>query len=166
MEIDTANARVDNLVANFTDNAEFDNAELVDIRAGYDGTTYTSAGAAVRQIGYDLNELSQNLVGALGKDIVDGLGYEGNKLYLTANGEMVGEPITIVSGGGGGGASNQTYTVTLMNLLDSRVITLTAEDECILEFSYHSIDEDGYDDGPGIGYIYVNNSQIATTSVI
>ena len=68
MEINTANARVDNLVANFTDHAEFDNAELVDIRAGYDGVTYTSAGAAVRQIGYDLNELSQNLEGALGKD--------------------------------------------------------------------------------------------------
>lgn len=108
MEIDAANSRVDTLVAGFTDNAEFDNAELLDIRAGYDGVTYTSAGAAVRQIGYDLNELSQNLVGALGKDIVDGLGYEGNKLYLTANGEMVGEPVTIVSGGGGagGGASN------------------------------------------------------------
>ena len=165
MEINTANARVDNLIANFTDNAEFDNAELVDIRAGYDGVTYTSAGAAVRQIGYDLNELSQNLVGALGKDIPDGLGYEGNKLYLTANGEMVGEPVTIVSGGGGG-AINQTYTITLLNLLDSRVITLTAEEECILEFSYHSIDEDGYGDGSGIGYISVNNSPVATTSVI
>ena len=166
-KIDTANSRVDTLVAGFTDNAKFDNAELIDIRAGYDGVTYTSAGAAVRQIGYDLNELSQNLVGALGKEIVDGLGYEGNKLYLTANGEMVGEPITIVSGGtGGGGNANQTYTIALMNLLDSRVITITAEEECILEFSYHSIDEDGYGDGPGIGHIFVNNSQIATASII
>ena len=57
-KINTANNRVDVLVSNFTDNAEFDNAELVDIRAGYDGKTYESAGAAVRQIGYDLNELS------------------------------------------------------------------------------------------------------------
>ena len=75
-KIDTANNRVDILVSNFTDNAEFDNAELVDIRAGYDGQTYESAGAAVRQIGYDLNELSQNLVNALGKEIPDGLAYE------------------------------------------------------------------------------------------
>lgn len=52
-----------------------------------------------------------------------------------------------------------------MNLLDNRVITITADDECVLEFSYHSIDEDGYNDGSGIGYIYVNNSQIATTSI-
>jgi hypothetical protein len=47
-KINTANNRVDVLVSNFTDNAEFDNAELVDIRAGYDGKTYESAGAAVR----------------------------------------------------------------------------------------------------------------------
>jgi hypothetical protein len=77
MEIGAANSRVDALVAGFTDNAEFDNAELLDIRAGYDGKTYESAGAAVRQIGYDLNELSQNLVNALGKEIPDGLAYEG-----------------------------------------------------------------------------------------
>ena len=163
--INTANARVDTLVAGFTNNAEFDNAELLDLRAGYDGNTYESAGAAVRQIGYDLRSLGSNLENALGKDIVDGLGYEGNKLYLTANGEMVGEPVTVIGGGGGGGNSNQTYTITLMNLLDSRAIVITGEDECMLEFSYHSIDEDGYNDGPGIGYIYVNNSQVATTSV-
>ena len=165
-EIKVTSERVDNLVANLTDNAEFDNAELVDIRVGYDGSTHASAGAAVRQIGYDLNALSRNLEGALGKEIVDGLGYEGNKLYLTANGEQVGDAITIVSGGGGGGSASQTYTITLMNLLDSRVLTITADDKCSLEFSYHSIDEDGFGDGPGIGYIYVNNSQVATTTVI
>lgn len=164
-KIDAANSRVDVLVSGFTDNAEFDNAELIDIRAGYDGTTYTSAGAAVRQIGYDLNELSQNLEGALGKDIVDGLSYEGNKLYLTSGGEQVGNAVTIVGGSGGGGTSNQTYTITLMNLLDSRAIVMTGDDECILEFSYHSIDEDGFNDGPGIGYIFVNNSQVATLSI-
>ena len=163
-KIDTANNRVDILVSNFTDNAEFDNAELVDIRAGYDGKTYESAGAAVRQIGYDLNELSDNLVGALGKDIVDGLSYESNQLYLTANGEKIGDPVTI-TGGGGSGSGNQTYTMTLLNLLDSRAITITGDDECILDFSYHSIDEDGVDDGAGIGYIYVNNSLVSTLSV-
>ena len=163
-KIDTANNRVDILVSNFTDNAEFDNAELVDIRAGYDGKTYKSAGAAVRQIGYDLNELSQNLVNALGKEIPDGLAYEGTKLYLTANGEQVGDAVTVV-GGSGGGSLNQTYTMTLLNLLDSRAITITGDDECVLEFSYHSIDDDGFNDGDGIGYIYVNNSLVSTLSV-
>ena len=163
-KINTTNNRVDVLVSNFTDNAEFDNAELVDIRAGYDGKTYESAGAAVRQIGYDLNELSQNLVNALGKEIPDGLAYEGTKLYLTANGEQVGDAVTVV-GGSGGGSLNQTYTMTLLNLLDSRAITITGDDECVLEFSYHSIDEDGFNDGDGIGYIYVNNSLVSTLNV-
>ena len=164
-KIDAANTRVDVLVSNFTDNAEFDNAELVDIRAGYDGVTYESAGAAVRQIGYDLNELSQNLVGALGKEIPDGLAYEGTKLYLTANGEQIGDAVTIVGGSGGGGSLNQTYTITLMNLLDSRAIVITKDDTCVLEFSYHSIDEDNFNDGPGIGYVFVNNSQVSTLAV-
>ena len=165
LQIAAANSRVDVLISNFTDNAEFDNAELVDIRAGYDGTTYESAGAAVRQIGYDLKELSQNLVNALGKEIPDGLAYEGTKLYLTANGEQIGDAVTVVGGSGGGGSINQTYTMTLMNLLDSRALVITKDDTCVLEFSYHSIDEDNFNDGPGIGYIFVNNSQVSTLAV-
>jgi hypothetical protein len=42
---------------------------------------------------------------------------------------------------------------------------MTGDEECILEFSYHSIDEDGYSDGPGIGYVLVNNSQVMTSSI-
>ena len=163
-KINTANNRVDILVSNFTDVAEFDNAELVDIRAGYDGKTYESAGAAIRQIGYDLNALGENLEGALGKDIVDGLAYEGTQLYLTSGGVKVGDPVTVI-GGGGGGNANQTYTMTLLNLLDSRAITITGEDECILEFSYHSIDDDGFNDGAGIGQIFVNNSLVSTLNI-
>ena len=162
-KINAANNRVDILVSGFTDNAEFDNAELIDIRAGYDGKTYNSAGAAVRQIGYDLNALGENLEGALGKDIVDGLAYEGNQLYLTSGGEKVGDPVTVI--GGGGGNANQTYTMTLLNLLDNRAITITDEDECILKFSYHSIDDDGVDDGAGIGQIFVNNSLVSTLNI-
>ena len=160
-QIDATNARMDVLVTSATPDA---NSELLDIRAGYDGIVYDSAGAAVREIGYNLNKLSQNIGDALGKEIVDGLAYEGNQLYLTANGEKVGDSVTITGGSGGGGI-NQTYAITLLNLLDSRAITITDEEECVIKFSYHSIDEDGYNDGPGIGYIYVNNSQAATISV-
>ena len=162
-KIDTANNRVDILVSNFTDNAEFDNAELVDIRAGYDGKTYESAGAAVRQIGYDLNALGENLEGALGKDIVDGLVYEGNQLYLTSNGEKVGEAVTVI--GGGGGSSSQTYTINLTNLLDKRDFVVSENEKCILKFSYHSIDDDGYDDGPGIGQIFIDQVLMSTIPV-
>ena len=165
LKIDTANSRVDNLLANFTDNAEFDNGELIDIRTGYNGENHASAGAAVRQIGYDLNELKLNLEGALGKDIVDGLAYEGNQLYLTANGQKVGEAVTVIAGSGGGGGGNQTYMITLTNLLDSRNFVITEEEICQLEFAYHSIDDDGYDDGPGIGTIFVDNSKVGTLTI-
>lgn len=165
LEIDAANSRVDVLVAGFSEDAEFDNAELLDIRAGYDGEIYESAGKAVRQIGYDLEALSQNLVGALGKDIPDGLVYEGTKLYLTSGGEQIGDAVTVVGGSGGGGSADQTYTITLMNLLDQRNFTLTGDDACVLEFSYTSVDEDGFDDGAGIGYVYVGSSLVKTTAI-
>ena len=42
-KINTANNRVDVIVSNFTDNAQFDTADLVDLRAGYHGKTYQSA---------------------------------------------------------------------------------------------------------------------------
>ena len=165
MKIDATSTRMDTFIAAYTDQGAFDNAELVDMRTGYDGKTYTTAGAAVRQIGYDLNQLGANLEGALGKDIVDGLVYEGNQLYLTSGGEKVGDSVTITSGGTGGGI-NQTYFITLQNLLDNnRVFTITDEDECILKFGYYSIDEDGLGDGAGLGQFYVNGNLIATLNI-
>ena len=45
-DLNALNTRVDNIVANAGDTGN--NAELVDIRLGYDGTTYSTAGEAVR----------------------------------------------------------------------------------------------------------------------
>lgn len=57
-------AQIANLVANAPSGSEKD-SELVDVRVGYDGTTYTSAGEAVRgQVG----KLSKDLEGLVYKD--------------------------------------------------------------------------------------------------
>lgn len=164
--VNAANARVDNLVTNYTDNAEYDSAEVVDIRVGYDGTVHTSAGDAVRNLGYSLVELKNDLSDFIDADAVDGLLYEGNKLYLTANGIVVGDPVTIVGGtGGSGGGVSSSYIITLLNLLDSRIISVAKGTKVTIEFDYASVDEENYPDGPGIGYIYVNNVRKTTLSI-
>lgn len=60
-------------------------------------------------------------------------------------------------GGGTGGGGGSTYTVTLTNLLDNRVITVPDGASVILRLNYSSVDGDGMDDGPGVGQILVNN---------
>lgn len=164
--VDTANSRVDNLVANFTDNAEYDNAELVDVRVGYDGTVHTSAGDAVRSLGYSLVELKNDVADFIDADAVNGLLYEGNKLYLTANGVVVCDPVEIVGGSGGGsGGAGSTYVISLLNLLDTRVLSVAKGDTVEIKFDYASVDSEDFPDGPGIGYIYVNNVRKVTQSI-
>ena len=88
-------------------------AELQDIRIGFDGTIHESAGDAVRALGNNLLELQSNLPDYIPSNTVDDLFYENNTLQLMSQGTPVGNPITIVGGTGTGGPAEDTYTVTL-----------------------------------------------------
>lgn len=141
--------------------------ELIDIRNGYDGTTHASAGNAVRAIGDELTALRSSLQDYIDQSAVTGLYYDSTsyQLYLTdANGDTIGDPVTIVSGSGGGGGGNQ-YTITLQNLLDSRNITTSEGMPAVISFKYTSLDDTETDDGAGVATITVNGVKAATFSV-
>lgn len=160
-----ASAQIAELVSDITDGTTtFDNAELVDIRTSNDGTTYESAGDAVRSVGAALQNLQENLGDFLDGQVVDGLLYQGNKLWLTSGGVVVGDPVEIVGGSGGGGSGGSTYSITLSNLLESRNIVVAKGEVVELKFKYTSLDNEGYDDGAGIATITVNSIKKATIS--
>ena len=165
--IDAMDARVSNLINSLTVTPSDEaSKEVVDIRTGYEGTIHNTAGDAVRTLGYEIRDLRDSLADFIDADAVDGLFYENNKLYLTANGEIVSEPVEIVGGtGGGGGTGSGSYIITLKNTLPSRVIAVSQGSDVKLGFDYYSIDDEGIDDGPGVCTITVNGIKVLVTSV-
>ena len=156
---------VANLVAQFSNGATaYDNAEVVDARTGYEGTIHNSLGDAVRAVGYNLQDLSKKLANFVDADAVDGLFYENNMLYLTAKGVIVSNGVEI-KGGSGGGPSTTTYTVSFLNLLESRVLNVVEGKTALLRYNYSSTDEEGQDDGPGIATLSINNIRKLSYSI-
>ena len=139
--------------------------EAEDARVGYDGTRYDLIGENIRAVGDDLLDLEASLKEFVGKSAADGLHYENNMLYLTSNGVVISNGIEIVSGAAGGGGTN-TFTVTLTNLLDERVITVPEGESVVLKFNYSSVDDEGIDDGAGIGQVLVGGIVRRTFSAV
>lgn len=160
-------SRIDSFVSNYPIVEGDVSAEVEDARIGYDNNTYESAGEAIRAIGYALNEFKNDMANFIDADAIDGLLYEDSKLYLTANGVIVSEPVEIVggTGSGGSGGTGATYSISLTNLLGSRIISVAKGDNVALKFNYSSVDIENFGDGPGIGYITVNNIRKASLSV-
>lgn len=67
--------------------------------------------------------------------------------------------------GTGGGGGTTTFTATLTNLLESRVITIPEGEKVNLRLNYSSVDEEGMDDGPGVGQLLVAGVVRQTFSV-
>ena len=93
---------------------------------------------------------------------------ETNLLYLMSEGEIIGDGVAVAAGGsgGGGGGGSLEYTISLKNLLDSRVITVSEGMKVELKFNYSSVDAEGYDDGPGMGKIIVGGSTKKNITVV
>lgn len=97
---------------------------------------------------------------------VDDAYEENGYLYLTSGGEVVAGPLGPFAGSGGGtGGGSSGYLVSLKNLLESRVLTVSGDSAVNLSFQYTSADEDGNDDGPGVGTLTVNGVKAATINV-
>ena len=90
---------------------------------------------------------------------------ETSLLYLVSNGQLIGTGVQVATTGGGGGGT-LSYLISMKNLLDSRVITISEGTKVELKFNYSSVDEDGIDDGPGIGKIIVGNATKQTFTAI
>ena len=81
-------------------------------------------------------------------------------LYLMSDGQVIGDGIAVSTGGGGGGGGQSMYFYkpTLTNQLPDRSITTTSGTEVNLRFSYTSVDDQGADDGPGVGRIVIGGT--------
>ena len=158
--LNTQSKRIDAIIS-LKDGSTTGDAELSDIRTGYDGILYESAGEAVRQIGYDLNELKDRLPEYIPDSSVDGLLYENNLLYLTYKGEPISEPVEITGGGGGGGATGSVVKVS--NNLPSTSIATAVGNEVYIDFTYTSFEE-GVATGDGHASITINGSIISILS--
>jgi predicted nucleic acid-binding Zn-ribbon protein len=96
-EVLVQSKRIDSLIA-LPEGSTAADAELFDIRIGYNGIDHESAGCAVRAIGADLEALRNSLSQYIDTQAIDGLYYDYNgevglkqpyMLYLTANKEVL-----------------------------------------------------------------------------
>lgn len=94
----------------------------------------------------------------LEQDLDSGIVYPTYKGVRSAN----GIPLAAT---GGGGVSSITYNVTFKNLMAERSFSISDNDAAEVLFSYSSVDEDGQDDGDGVGTIYVGGVKVATVKI-
>lgn len=138
-------------------------AELMDIRVGYDGVEHGTAGDAVRAVGEDLVTLQTEYNEYITTKAVDGLLYENNMLYLTCRGEIISDGVEIKQGSGTGGGGG-TSVLRLTNQNGTTVLSAAAGKTLELKFNFISL-EDDMPTGDGTCQITVNGATKATFSI-
>lgn len=128
--------------------------ELADIRVGYDGNLYDTAGQAVRAIGDDVTALRNSLSQYIDTQAIDGLYYDYTgevglmqpyMLYLTAGGQVLDDSgVQIISGAGGGGGGGGSAASSLkIGYVTTSPVTATTNDEVKLKFTFTGTDSSG-----------------------
>lgn len=145
-------------------------SEIQKIRINGQDYIITDSGAAAFNRTQDLTEEDKAQARRnIGAEIVspDDLGLEQDPetglVYPTYKGVRSALGIPLAAGSGGGGA---TFTATITNLLDSRVITVPEGESVVLRFNYSSVDDEGMDDGAGIGQMLVGGIVRQTFSAV
>lgn len=163
---DALDARIDNLFDELTANPDYSvaNAEVIDIRTGYDGTRYASAGAAVRALGEELEEIR----GSLQTINPDDLGLEQDEVtklvYPTFKGvrSIHGIPL---AGGSGGGGGNFSTIITLRSNIDL-AFTAALGQQVFVDYRFSSVDiNDQTPTGNGTASYYINDKLVLNTSI-
>lgn len=114
----------------------------------------------------DLSEILSGIDKSLATIIDDWSMDEAGYLYLLSHGSVVVGPIGPFQSGNGGSGGGNTFTITITNLLDSRVITVPDGEHVSLRFNYTSVDDEGMDDGDGIGQVVVGGIVKHTFSAV
>lgn len=138
------NERLSRVIAQMSGEGPTDDvsAEVFDIRVGYDGSYFATAGDAVRALGQDMQSIREELEGYIDAKAVNGLMYDENYyLYLTSNGEIVGDPVQIIGGGGGGGGGASSVLV-LTNQSGWTSTTIADGGSAVISVSWSSTLED------------------------
>ena len=82
------------------------------------------------------------------------------KLYLSKDGELLSSGVTLPGGGGSGDSSSGS--ITLVNELESSIITAALDSDVLLKFNYSSSEDESEN---GTAYVYVNDVLKLTATI-